>query len=504
MTHKDILLEVQKACHIDAHQCSALFEAMSRMMAQAGVEQVPVTIPGLGTFTSHKHPEYIQEDPQTGKQTLFPPRITYRMQTEEEEWTPNLLAKQLAEHLKMEPEVTRSFISALVNTILNALKRGEEAEVRGLGVFRVIATQQGELTRMAYTPDDQMRQLVNAPFNCFEPMPIENHAAPVVSTAAEMADEPVAEKLVVEEPIADEPIAVEPPVEKPVDEEPIIVEKTIEEKSIEMKPEAQPVEEEQNEQPEVIFVEAPSKPEPKTEPTPAKPTQPSKADDDDEDYYLERSRKKDNRILFYTLISLIVIACLAIFKFIYNLDRLDSDRDYVPSKVVVDTAPANDEAADLVADVDTEAGQDVNDATEPSPEAAEPQQPAADVIEPAQPAAPVIEPSKPVAPVVDQSKPVSPTDVVAGRKKNADGTYATHKLQGGETLRLIAEKYYGSREFWSYIYEVNSEKLPNPNVVPAGIVLYLPDATYFGIDAQNPASISKAKSKGSQIINQSK
>ena len=43
-----------------------------------------IPLPGLGTFVSHKHPEYIANDPETGQQTLYPPRITYRMQVEEE------------------------------------------------------------------------------------------------------------------------------------------------------------------------------------------------------------------------------------------------------------------------------------------------------------------------------------------------------------------------------------------------------------------------------------
>ncbi|MBO4754330.1 MAG: HU family DNA-binding protein [Bacteroidales bacterium] len=172
MTQKDFITYLQKSCHLDRQQCTMLLTALSRLMAKAGVEQIPVTLPGLGTFVSHKHPEYIKEDPATGQQTLYPPRITYRMQVEDAETGLDVLEKQLADSTKTPVDEVGHFLAALVKNILTILARGEEVEVKGIGTFRVINSNQGELQRVAYTPDEQMKELVNAPFSFFEPVAI--------------------------------------------------------------------------------------------------------------------------------------------------------------------------------------------------------------------------------------------------------------------------------------------------------------------------------------------
>ena len=172
MTQKDFSTYLQKSCHFDRQLCALLLNALGKQMANAGVEQIPVTLPKLGTFVSHKHPEYIKDDPETGQQTLYPPRITYRMQSEDEGATSNWIDQQLAETTKTSIEETSHFVKSLVNCILSVLARGEEVEVKGIGTFRTINSNQGEIQRVAYTPDEQMKELVNAPFNFFEPVTI--------------------------------------------------------------------------------------------------------------------------------------------------------------------------------------------------------------------------------------------------------------------------------------------------------------------------------------------
>ena len=172
MTQKDFLAYLQKSCHLDRQQCAMLLNALSRLMAKAGVEQIPVSLPGLGTFISHKHPEYIKEDPTTGKQTLYPPRITYRMQGEDKFAKQDWLDKQLAASTKTSVEEVSSFVEALTKSVLLVLSRGEEVDIKGIGTFCVINSNQGEIQRVAYSPDEQMKELVNAPFNCFEPVTI--------------------------------------------------------------------------------------------------------------------------------------------------------------------------------------------------------------------------------------------------------------------------------------------------------------------------------------------
>lgn len=195
MTNKEFLSDVQKACHLDSQHCSMFLNALCRLMAQAAVEQVAVTLDGLGTFISHKHPEYIQEDPLTGQQTLYPPRITYRMHAEQPSDELNPLPRELSEHTRTNLSDCQRFLDAVVTIIQGTLAHNEEVEVHGLGTFRIVSNSMGDLQRVAYSPDDQMRSLVNAPFNCFEPVVISNTAkkeavAPVVAEDTTNEEEP--------------------------------------------------------------------------------------------------------------------------------------------------------------------------------------------------------------------------------------------------------------------------------------------------------------------------
>ncbi|HOV71071.1 MAG TPA: HU family DNA-binding protein [Dysgonamonadaceae bacterium] len=70
------------------------------------------------------------------------------------------------------------------------------------------------------------------------------------------------------------------------------------------------------------------------------------------------------------------------------------------------------------------------------------------------------------------------------------------KLSAGKTLRTIALEKFGNREFWVYIYYKNKDRIKNPNIIPEGIELTIPNESEYDIDASNPQSITKAKLLG--------
>lgn len=82
MTHKEFMTEVQQRCGLDRATCSALMTAAVKVMAEQATEQIAVEWEEIGQFVATKHPEYVAEDPDSGMQTMFPPRITYRLQSE--------------------------------------------------------------------------------------------------------------------------------------------------------------------------------------------------------------------------------------------------------------------------------------------------------------------------------------------------------------------------------------------------------------------------------------
>lgn len=67
------------------------------------------------------------------------------------------------------------------------------------------------------------------------------------------------------------------------------------------------------------------------------------------------------------------------------------------------------------------------------------------------------------------------------------------RTTSGMSLRNLARRYYGSEVFWVCIYDHNSQVLRSPDVLPLGIRLALPRPADYGIDADDPASLRRAR-----------
>ena len=68
----------------------------------------------------------------------------------------------------------------------------------------------------------------------------------------------------------------------------------------------------------------------------------------------------------------------------------------------------------------------------------------------------------------------------------------TEVITPGVFMTKIALKHYGNKVFWVYIYEENKDRIKNPNKIPVGTRLIIPDKSKYGIDASDPASVEKA------------
>ncbi len=76
---------------------------------------------------------------------------------------------------------------------------------------------------------------------------------------------------------------------------------------------------------------------------------------------------------------------------------------------------------------------------------------------------------------------------------------ATVRLEPGQFLTKLAEKYYGNKVFWVYIYEFNKSKIADPNHIPTNMEIKIPAKELYGIDADNSASVEKAKAIQSRL-----
>lgn len=98
------------------------------------------------------------------------------------------------------------------------------------------------------------------------------------------------------------------------------------------------------------------------------------------------------------------------------------------------------------------------------------------------------EPTQEVAPVAANPAPVERRDTV----------------RRGYLIHDMSKKYYGSKDFWVYIYEENKSKIGNPNKMQPGDVLVIPSPEKYGINASSSESLKKARSKAGEILSKYK
>ena len=55
------------------------------------------------------------------------------------------------------------------------------------------------------------------------------------------------------------------------------------------------------------------------------------------------------------------------------------------------------------------------------------------------------------------------------------GTKATYTIKDGETLTRVALRFYGTKALWPYIVKYNPDIIKNPNHVPYGTTIKIPE-----------------------------
>lgn len=156
------------------------------------------------------------------------------------------IAKILVEKNHIESQAASQFVNEMFAIILDRLSQGEAVKVKGLGTFKIIDVEARESvsvrtgervvidghSKVTFTPDTTMKELVNKPFSHFETVMlnegVEFEDMKEPEPPAPEQQEPVAEEPVVEESVAEEPVVEEPVVEQPVAEEPVAEEPVVE------------------------------------------------------------------------------------------------------------------------------------------------------------------------------------------------------------------------------------------------------------------------------------
>lgn len=129
---------------------------------------------------------------------------------------------------------SRRFVKAIFDVIQECLDEDKVVKVKGLGTFKIIEVDDRESinvntgervlieghSKLTFTPDSVMKEIVNKPFSQFETV-ILNDGVDFPEPAIE---EPISEEPISEEPISEDPILEDPILEDSISEEPIFEE----------------------------------------------------------------------------------------------------------------------------------------------------------------------------------------------------------------------------------------------------------------------------------------
>lgn len=453
------------------------------------------------------------------------------------------LVEQVAQYANTSKRMSELFLKELFATISQSLIDGESVKVKGIGTFKLtevsprksVDVNTGEEIeipghkKLSFAPDKDMAEAINQPFMHFETeildddvtddqlaaidagvpteapaeaAPVEEETDDTVATEAPAAEAPVAaEEEVVMPPVFVAPVE-EPESEEAETEAEAPVEPSEEVPAEEETPAEVPVQEPADE-PEEAVSEEEAEPEPVTEVEPSAVAEP---EDEAEDAEVEGEPDAESEMVSEELAdervgqeidkrritrrSLLegfvvgVVTTLIVTLFAYRLylmkgyeatpadeepftEHVSTDSVATPEQALAENSDAADADKQKADEEQKKAEEDKKKAEEEKKKAEEEKQKA------------------------EAAKPTT-ANVAAG---------TTDTIKPGTNLYRMSRKHYGSDKFWVYIYEENKAKYPNPNTIPVGAVLHIPQLGKYGAKAGDPASFAAAKKKQGEIFN---
>ena len=89
--------------------------------------------------------------------------------------------------------------------------------------------------------------------------------------------------------------------------------------------------------------------------------------------------------------------------------------------------------------------------------------------------------------LADEAAVIEPGEVTANDL--SEFTYSnlitTESLPVGSRLAWLARKYYGSPIYWPYIFAANEDRIVDPDVIPVGTAIRVPELTKEQLDTTN-------------------
>ena len=376
----------------------------------------------------------------------------------------------LCEKQGMAPKDAETFVRAMFDLIEEALTNEKYVKIKGLGTFKLTEVNSRESvhvntgerieiqghSKVSFTPDTSMKELINKPFSHFETVVL-NEGVELEDTVIEEEGTPEStevsettikvEETTIGQPIVEESVVEKPIVETPVIEEPIIqesmTEEPIEENSIMDEPvmEAPIVEETESEVPvEPTIVEETIATEVLKSTESEESEKPITAEKEEVSTPMvpQSEEKKSSRILWAIIIALVLIILFG-FYWLFMRPSTSTEIDL--------TVPAKEETI----------------ASTPIEEEKQPE----DTLE-------ILSHVKLSAEELRNERVPSLADTL---DYQIIGTKEEYTLQKGETIIRASVKFFGSKKYWPYIVKYNMDVLKDPDNIPAGAQVKIPILT---------------------------
>ena len=426
-----------------------LWRALCQQVEQRLLSGLSLTFPEIGEWKLEEHREYVARTAD-GKQWLIPPRLTLGLRPVEDRGVTSLsidlLRDALAEATHVSAEQVATWLRA-IPTLWRALyDEGIQIVWAGLGSFTPITSESGERSGYRFLPSEALCAALNKPFSMFAPVEVAPSSSSPDLELREIGQldqltkvEPIEVLFAPREPIQEE--VVTPPVVEEV-VKPVVADEPLQPESpaviVEEEILPAPVDEAPIEAPQL----APS----------ATVTAPV-----EEEPFIDQEAHP--RMLVWVFVALGIAMSFCLFIYLLSIQ---------PELEMKDKASAAVEAV------------------QPSPVPVVPAVPAQAIDE-----TDTLQTTS-IATQEEATSSVAPSEAVVSTASSQAETIERVRLRPGDRLSRLALKKYGNKAFWVYIYEENRAQLKDPDNIPVGAVITLPEASKYQINAGDTNSINRA------------
>lgn len=354
-----------------------------------------------------------------------------------------------------------TFLKSMFSLLADLIQDGKKVKIKGVGTFCRVENAEEPIM---FEPDKSLAEVVNLPFSSFEAVEL---ADDVTDEVFDNELKETTEKIPQEEPNTEAKENVTTPSEEIIATSPVKIDENVDElKTEETTPKIAVVEPIDESQPKEVIKVADNEGNNTTNTSKAPTTSPIDESNNsgEEIFYDEIDENKSRGVSKTIFVVSVIVALLIGFGAGYMtkliMENIELKKQIITQQSKIDSITAN--AADSLKTVSPTK----NDTTPPSASIAP-----IDTVK-----------TKP-APIAEQT--------------NVKQQYDT--VKANRFLTTMARQYYGNLNFWVYIYEENQAIMGHPNKIKPGTVVKIPPAEKYGIDANNPESVQKAKVKAVEI-----